>query len=79
MVAAALFGEREVRLTTLPGAAVRASVSDHECIVVKEMLYAASESFSLRVRDPRSFIWVEFTDISTRRLPRTATNVSLAF
>ena len=51
-----MFHEREVRLTTLPGAVVRASVPAHECIVVKEPPYAASESFSLSVRDPGSFI-----------------------
>ena len=56
VAAAALFHEREVRLTTLPGAVVRASVPAHECIVVKEPPYGASESFSLSVRDPGSFI-----------------------
>ena len=56
VAAAALFHEREVRLTTLPGAVVRASVPGHECLVVKEPPYGASESFSLSVRDPGSFI-----------------------
>lgn len=55
MAVAALFGEREVRWTTLPGTAVRTSVPDHECIV-KNPPYAASESFSLWVRDPECFI-----------------------
>ena len=56
MVAVALFHEREVRWTTLPGAAVRASVPDHECFVVGKPLYAASGSPSLCVRDPECFI-----------------------
>ena len=51
-----MFRERVVRWTTLPGNAVRASVPDHECIVVKKLPYAASETFSLCVRDPERFI-----------------------
>ena len=56
MVAAALFHERDVHWTTLPGAAVRASVPDHECFVVGKPQYAASRSPSLWVRDPQCFI-----------------------
>ena len=47
MAAAALFPERPVRWTTIPGAFVRASVPDHEC---------TSKSSSLWVRDPECFI-----------------------
>ena len=56
MAAAALFREWVVRWITLPGNAVRAPVPDHECIVVKKSPYAASETFSLWVRDPECFI-----------------------
>ena len=56
VAAAALFREREVPLTTLPWDVVRVSVPAHECIVVKEPPHAASESFSMWVRDPGSFI-----------------------
>ena len=56
MAAAASFRERVVRWTTLPGTAVRASVPDHECTVVKKPPYAASETFSLWIRDPECFI-----------------------
>ena len=56
MAAAASFHERVVQWTTLPGSAVRASVQDHECIVVKEPPHAASETLSLWVRDPICFI-----------------------
>ena len=56
MAAAALFREREIRWTTLPGAAVRASVPDHECIVVWKPPYTTSTSSSLWARDPECFI-----------------------
>ena len=56
MMAAALFREREVRWTTLKGAAVRPSVPDHECFVVGKPPYADSKSPSLWVRDPECFI-----------------------
>ena len=51
MAAAALFREREIRWTTLPGAAVKASVPDHEFIVVWKPPYTTSTSSSLWARD----------------------------
>ena len=73
MAAAALFREREVRLTTLPGAAVmNALLWRHRRMPLR------SRSLYEYVT-PGLALWVEFTDISMRRLPRTATNVSLAF
>ena len=56
MVAAAWFHEWQVRWTTLPRAAVRVSVPDHECFVVRKPQYTASRSPSLWVHDSECFI-----------------------
>ena len=72
MTPAALFRERQVRWTTLPGAAVSPRSWMHCCEETAVCRFGV-------VLFMGAWRAVKFTNISMRQLPRTAKNVTLAF